>query len=407
MSVGDLRWIQDQFPQLKVNVRGKRLVYLDSAATSLKPRAVIDAMSAYLSTEVANVHRGAHYLSDRGTERFENVREQVARFLGANHKNEIIFTRGTTEGINLIATAWGRTYLQEGDEILLSQMEHHSNIVPWQMVAAEKKCAVRFVPVLNNGTLDFDAFKKQLSPRTKIVSLVHLSNALGTKNPLEIFFAEARKVGALTVADAAQSVAVAPICVKDLGCDFLAFSGHKVLASTGVGVLFGRREILENLPPYQGGGSMISEVREDGVSFQSPPQRFEAGTPPVAEVISLGAALKFVEDLGFDWIHRHECELMSMAEEGLRRIGGIRRIGTAPEHSHVLSFLIEGRHPGDVGAILDEQGVAVRAGHHCCQPLMHRFGIPGTVRASFSVYTSEDDIRDFLAAVEKAKDMLS
>jgi cysteine desulfurase/selenocysteine lyase len=399
-------WVRGQFPQLEVKARGKRLVYLDSAATSLKPRAVIEAVNDYLSMQVSNVHRGAHYLADRGTERFEGVRDHVSRFIGAENRNEIVFTRGTTEGINLVAASWGRAHLQEGDEILVSQMEHHSNIVPWQMIAAERKAVVRFVPVLDDGTLDFAGFKRMLSIRTRIVSLVHLSNVLGTMNPLARFFAEARKVGALTLADAAQSIVAAPIRVKELGCDFLTFSGHKMFASTGVGVLYGRQSLLESMPPYQGGGSMIADVKEDGISFLPPPQRFEAGTPPVAEVISLGAALEFIEDLGFDWIRQHEQQLMAQAEEGLRRIGGIRRLGAAADRGHILSFLVEGHHPADFGVLLDEQGVAVRTGHHCCQPLMRRFGIPGTIRASFSVYTSEEDIHDFLIALNKAKDML-
>lgn len=407
MNMNDVKWIRDQFPQLQVKVREKRLIYLDSAATSLKPRPVVEAMSEYLSQQIANVHRGAHFLADRGTERYEGVREQVARFLDADNKSEIVFTRGTTEGINLIANSWGRTNLQEGDEILLSQMEHHSNIVPWQMIAAEKNAVVRFVPVLKDGTLDFENFKKMLSSRTKIVSLVHISNVLGTRNPLPQFFAEARKVGALTVADAAQSVFAEPLRVKQLGCDFLVFSGHKMFASTGIGVLYGRKEILETLPPYQGGGSMIVDVREDGVSFLPPPHRFEAGTPPVAEVISLGAAIRFIENLGFDWIRQHERHMSELALEGLEQIGGLRRLGQGAGSGHVLSFVLEGHHPGDVGALLDEQGVAVRTGHHCCQPLMRRFGIAGTIRASFSVYTSEEDIRDFLVALKKAKDMLS
>lgn len=394
------------FPQLKRQVRGQSLVYLDSAATALKPRPVIEAMTKHLSLGVANVHRGAHALSDEATGAFEDVREKVRDFTGALNKNEIIFTRGTTESINLVARSLGSLVLHEGDEILLSQMEHHSNIVPWQMIALEKKATVRFAPVLEDGSLDFEGFKKLLSRKTKIVSLVHLSNSLGTLNPLAKFFTESKKVGAINVVDAAQSVAALPLNVKDLGCDFLAFSGHKAFAPTGVGVLYGKAEWLEKMPPYQGGGSMIAEVREDGVDFLPPPHKFEAGTPPIAEVIALGAALDFMRGIGFDKIAKHEKEIYQLAEKELESIQGLRWIGTAAQRSHALSFLLEGSHPSDVGAILDEQGVAVRAGHHCCQPLMKRFAIPGTVRASFSVYTREEDIHRLKKGLEKAREML-
>ncbi|MGE3684499.1 MAG: aminotransferase class V-fold PLP-dependent enzyme [Bdellovibrionales bacterium] len=400
------REVHDLFPQLQRQVRGNRLVYLDSAATTLKPRPVIEAVREHLATGAANVHRGAHVLSDEATGRFEEVREKAQRFVGAESASEIIFTRGTTEGLNLLAHSMARSLLKPGDEILLSQMEHHSNIVPWQMAAQERQAEVRFVSVKDDGSLDFESFRRLLSPRVRIVSLVHLSNALGTVNDLPRFFALARAQGAVCVADAAQSAAVSRLDVKELGCDFLALSGHKMFGPTGVGVLYGRRELLERMPPYQGGGSMISEVTEQGVSFLPPPQRFEAGTPPIAEVMGLGAAMDFINSLGFDRIQTQERALMSFAEEEMARIPGLRRIGTAPEHSHVLSFLLEGSHPSDVGAILDEQGIAVRAGHHCCQPLMRRFGIPGTVRAAFSVYTSEEDIRDLARGVKKAKEIL-
>lgn len=398
--------IRPQFPQLKRSVRGRPLVYLDNAATTLKPESVIETVRRHLSEGAANVHRGAHFLSDEATEQFENVRELARGFVNADSKNEIIFTRGTTEGLNLLAHALGTT-LKPGDEILLSQMEHHSNIVPWHMAAERHGAKVRFAPVLDNGALDAEAFKKMLSEKTKIVSLVHLSNALGTLNPLKDLFAAAHKVGAVCVADAAQSASVCALDVKDLGADFLALSGHKMFGPTGIGVLYGRMALLEKLPPYQGGGSMIADVLEERSTYLAPPHRFEAGTPPIAEVLGLGAAMQFILNLGFDKLKAHERHIMALAEKGLESIGGIRRIGQAPEHSHVLSFLIEGSHPSDVGAILDEQGIAVRAGHHCCQPLMRRFGIPGTVRASFSAYTSDQDIAAFLAGVKKAKEMLT
>ena len=401
------REIGQQFPQLGLPVRGKRLVYLDSGATSLKPLCVVEAIKKSLLLETANVHRGAHFLSDQATENFEAVREKVCRLICASESGEIIFTKGTTEGLNLLASTLGRTVLSPGDEIVVSQMEHHSNIVPWQMAAEQHGAKLRFVPVLEDGSLDFAAYKAMLSAKTKIVSLVHLSNALGTINPLDRFFKEARAFSAVTVVDAAQSVATMALSVRELDCDFLVFSGHKMFAPTGVGVLYGRKAWLAKLPPYQGGGSMISEVTEERSTYLPPPHRFEAGTPPISDVIGLGAAIEFINSLGFAKIQQHERSIMALVEEGAAKIPGLRRYGTASERSHVFSFLLPGVHPSDVGAILDEQGVAVRAGHHCCQPLMRRFAIAGTVRASFSVYTTEADVADFLSGVRKAKELLS
>lgn len=401
-----MRNVRADFPQLKRIVRDKPLVYLDSAATTLKPTVVIDAVRETMALSSSNVHRGAHFIGDEVTARFERVREKARRFVGAESASEMIFTRGTTEGINLVAQTLGRTQLRAGDEILLSQMEHHSNIVPWQLIAQEKQAVVRFIPVLEDGTLDTEAAIQMISAKTRIVSLVHLSNALGTINPIAPIFKTAKAAGAFTVLDAAQSASLLKLDVVELACDFLALSGHKVFGPTGIGLLYGRLELLEQLPPYQGGGSMISEVRENGVSFLPPPNRFEAGTPAIAEVIGLGAALDYITALGHEEIQGHEKAIMKRAEEALGQISGIRRIGMAPERSHVISFLIEGSHPSDVGAILDEQGVAVRAGHHCCQPLMRRYGIPGTVRASFSIYTNEEDVDRFAAAVRKAKELL-
>lgn len=398
------REVASLFPQLKRQVHGNRLVYLDSAATALKPRSVSETVRQYLEFETANVHRGAYWLSDQATEKFENVRELVKSFVGADSRTEIVFTRGTTEGINLLA----RTLpIGEGDEIIVSQMEHHSNIVPWQMVAAEKRAKVRFAPVSADGSLDFAGYKAMLNPRVKVVSLVHLSNALGTINPLKDFFREARAVGAITVVDAAQSVSVLSLNVREMDADFLVFSGHKVFGPTGVGVLYGRQELLEKLPPYQGGGSMIHEVTEAGSDFLPPPHRFEAGTPAIAEVLGLGKALEFVRGLGYENIAKHERDITRAAEDGLASIEGLERYGMATNHSHVLSFLLEGAHSSDVGSILDEQGIAVRAGHHCCQPLMRRFGISGTVRASFSVYTSIEDVENLVDGVRKAQELLT
>lgn len=395
------------FPQLTQTVRGRRLVYLDSAATSLKPVSVVEAVAKHLREGASNVHRGAHHLSDLATQAFEETREKVAKFLGAESKNEILFTRGTTEGVNLLARSLGSMVLDEGDEILLSQMEHHSNIVPWFMIAKEKKAIVKFVPVLESGRLDVETFKQMLSKRTKIVSLVHLSNALGTVNPLAELFHEAHKFGAFCIADAAQSVAAGGVNVQTLNCDFLVFSGHKMFGPTGVGAVYGKGEWLDKMPPYQGGGSMISEVSESGFTVLSAPHRFEAGTPPIAEVIGLGAAIDFIQNFGSAWLKDHERRLMAFAEQELGRISSLRRIGGAPESQHVYSFLLGKSHPSDVGAILDEQGIAVRAGHHCCQPLMKKFGIAGTVRASFAVYTSEEDIMELAKGLRKAGELLA
>ena len=406
----DPQWldsIRAEFPQLKREVRGRPLIYLDNAATTLKTRGVIEAVHTHLSEGASNVHRGAHFLSDAATELFEQTRERARAFINAESKNEIIFTRGCTDGLNLLAHSLSRVVLEPDDEILLSQMEHHSNIVPWQIVAKERGAKVRFAPVLEDGTLDLAAYKQMLSPRTKIVSLVHLSNALGTLNPLKEFFAAAHAVGALTVADAAQSAASYPLDVQAMGADFLVLSGHKMFATTGVGFLYGRYELLDRLPPYQGGGSMISEVSESETTYLPPPHRFEAGTPAIAEVIGFGRALEFIQSLGVDELRAHEHFLMQVVEDELGNLPGLRRIGRAPERSHVFSFLLDGAHPSDVGAILDEQSIAVRAGHHCCQPLMKRLGIPGTTRASFSVYTSEADVRAFARGVRKAKELLS
>lgn len=404
-----MSWISDvreQFPQLKRKIRGRDFLYFDSAATSLKPRSVIQAMEKALSEQTANVHRGAHALSDEATEIFEGAREKVRRFLNARSTNEIVFVRGTTEGLNLVAHSLAPLVLKPGDEILLSQMEHHSNIVPWQLAAERLQAKVRFVPVLDNGALDEFAFKSMLTPRVKIVSLVHLSNALGTYNPIEKLFGYAKAMGAVTVLDAAQSVPGYPIDVQKLNCDFLAFSAHKMFGPTGIGVLYGKESWLEKMPPYQGGGSMIGEVSEQGSTFLPPPHRFEAGTPAIAEAFCLGAAIDFLTGLGYGEIAAHERRVMEQIESGLNHLPKIRQIGRAPDHRHLYSFVVEGAHPSDVGSILDEQGIAVRAGHHCCQPLMKRFSIPGTVRASFSVYTDEYEIAELVNGIKKAMEML-
>jgi cysteine desulfurase/selenocysteine lyase len=380
---------------------------LDSAATALKPKSVIEKMRIHMDSGVANVHRGAHHLSDLATDSFEAVRKLAAKFLNARSSAEIIFTQGTTHGINLIAYSLARNTLQPGDEILLTQMEHHSNIVPWQMIAKEKQAKVKFAQVGDDGILDLAAFKKLLTSKTKFVSVAHLSNALGVWNDVAAIAKEAKKAGAFVVVDAAQSVSAGRVDVRELDCDFLAFSGHKIFGPTGVGILYGREEILKEMPPFFGGGSMIESVDETRSTFLPPPHRFEAGTPPIAEVLGLGAALEFYMSLDQKKLRAHDKTLLDKAKKEIAAMGGIRIFGGEADRSHILSFEVKGAHPSDVGAILNEQGIAVRAGHHCCQPLMARLKIPGTVRASFSIYSSEDDVGRLVSALKKVKGLLT
>ncbi len=398
--------VQKQFPQLKVAVRGGRLVYLDSAATTLKPQAVIDRITQVYSSEVSNVHRGAHDLSDRATVSYENARETVRKFINASSSNEIIFTKGTTESINLVAQSFGHAFLNEGDEILLTEMEHHSNIVPWQLIAKEKGAKIVAAPITPQGEIDLEGFKKKLSKKTKIVSFCHISNALGTINPVSELIRMAKEVGAVTVIDAAQSVSAEAIDVQKLGCDFLAFSGHKLFGPNGIGVLFGRQELLNKMPPYQGGGSMIGKVTFANTTFLEAPQRFEAGTPPVAEAIALASAIQYFQSLGLENIKAHKKNLLTKATIMLKEIPSIQLIGEAKNKTSVISFLMKGAHPSDVGPLLDQQGIAVRCGHHCNQPLMDVLKIPGTVRASFSIYNSEDDIEVLRKGLMKAQEIL-
>lgn len=399
MTIQDIR---REFPQLNLHVNGQPLIYLDSAASALKPRAVIEKMRAYLELGAANVHRGAHHLSDVATDQFEGVRDRIAQFIGAKSSSEIIFTGGTTAGLNLLAYSLGRSVLNEGDEILLTQMEHHSNLVPWQMIAKEKKAIVKFVPVLEDGSLDRSAYRSLLSSKTKIVAMTQLSNALGTWNDLKDLIAEAHAKKAYFVVDAAQSVTARKVDVADLNCDFLVFSGHKLFGPTGVGVLYGREEMLKAMPPFFGGGSMIEQVTEKDVTFLPPPHRFEAGTPPIGEVLALGEAVRFFEGLDFNELLEHDRKLLKFTQDELLKLD-IPVMASNVDRSHVVSFNIAGAHPSDVGAMLNEQGIAVRAGHHCCQPLMTRFKIPGTVRASFSIYSSEEDASRLVSALKKVK----
>ena len=400
----DIDSIRADFPILGSAARdGRPLVYLDNAATSQKPRQVIDAVSRFYASENANIHRGLHFLSERATAAFDVAREKVARFLGAGSPSEIVFTRGTTEAINLVAQSWGRTSLRPGDEVLVTEMEHHANLVPWQVVCEQTGAAFRAVPITDRGELNLDAFDRLLTDRTRLFAVGHVSNALGTVNPVRELAVRARARGALVLVDGAQSAPHFPIDVAELGCDFFACSGHKLFGPTGIGVLYGRKAILDEMPPWQTGGDMVERVTLEGSTWAPPPARFEAGTPPIAEVIGLAAAIDYVERVGLDVIGHREGELLGRATELVRAIPGVRLVGTAREKAAVLSFVLDGVHPHDVGTVLDDEGVAVRAGHHCAQPVMRRFGVPATVRASFAFYNTADEIDALVRGVERAR----
>ncbi len=403
----DIDAVRTQFPILDRSVKGRKLVYLDNAATTQKPRSVIDALTGYYAGYNANIHRGIHTLAEEATAAFEATRETARAFLNAASTEEIIFTRGTTEGINLVASSWGRANLQPGDEIILSTLEHHSNIVPWQMIAAEKGAVIRVVPIDDNGLFQFDAFEKLLSDRTRFVSIVHVSNALGVINPVEAVIRAAHARGALVLVDGAQSSVHLDIDVQALDCDFFACSAHKCYGPTGVGFLYGKRSLLKDMPPYQGGGEMIREVSFRGTTYNDLPYKFEAGTPNIADVVATRAALDFMTGLGKATMRAHEDDLVAYASQRMREIPGLRIIGDVPGKVSVVSFVIEGLHPQDIGILLDNQGVAIRTGHHCTQPLMERLGLPGTNRASFAVYNTSAEVDALVTALEKARKMLS
>jgi cysteine desulfurase / selenocysteine lyase len=399
----DVERVRQDFPILSQSVRGKPLVYLDNAATSQKPRRVIDAVSRFYASENANIHRGIHYLSERATAQYDEVRARVARFLNAPSADSIVFTRGTTEAINLVAQSWARATLGAGDEILVTGMEHHSNLVPWQLVAGQTGAVVRAVPITDVGELDLQAFDRMLTERTRLLAAVHVSNALGTINPVRWMVARARERGIVTLIDGAQSVPHLPVDVQAIGCDFFAFSGHKLFGPTGVGALYGRADLLDRMPPWQGGGDMIESVTLEHSTWARPPARFEAGTPMIAEVMGLGAALEYVEAIGHSAIGTWEEELLGYATERLRQVDGVHLIGTAREKAAVLSFVVDGVHPHDAGTVLDDDGIAVRAGHHCAQPVMRRFGLPATVRASFAFYNTRDEVDALARGVERVR----
>ncbi len=397
--------VAGDFPILSRPLRKRRLVYLDNGATTQKPDAVIEAERRFYRESNANIHRGVHWLSQHATDLYEAARRTVQGFINAGAADEIVFTRGTTEAINLVANSWGRAHLKAGDEILITTMEHHSNIVPWQLLCESTGAVLKVVPVTDAGELELEAFDALLGPRTRLLAIAHVSNALGTVNPVAALTARAHEAGALVLVDGAQAVAHQRVDVQALGCDFYAFSGHKLYGPTGIGVLYGRAELLAAMPPWQGGGDMIRTVSFERTTYADAPQRFEAGTPNIAGTIGLAAAIDYVQDIGLERIAAYERALLDKATAAVGDIPGLRMIGTAADKAAILSFVVDGIHPHDLGTILDMEGVAIRAGHHCAMPLMKRFGIPGTARASLAMYNDEADIGALVAAIHKAQDM--
>ncbi len=398
--------IRSQFPILDTEVYGRRLIYLDNAATTQKPAQVIDTLCNYYRTLNSNIHRGAHHLAAEATEAYEQVRRRVQQYVNARSASEIVFTRGTTESINLVASSFAKRFLSDGDEIIISGMEHHSNIVPWQLACHEKNVKIRVIPFSDEGVLDLDAYRALFSERTKLVAVNHVSNTLGTINPVAELAAIAHANGAKILVDGAQAVAHMKVDVQAIGCDFYCFSGHKMYAPMGVGVMYGREELLDELPPYQGGGEMIKDVTFERTTYNELPFKFEAGTPSVGDVLGLGSALDFIESVGIEQIASTEDDLLQYATARIGEVDGVRVFGTAPHKAAVLSFNVGTAHPYDVGTLLDKLGVAVRTGHHCTQPIMDRYGIPGTVRASFAVYNTREEVDGFIAALERIAPML-
>jgi cysteine desulfurase/selenocysteine lyase len=403
----DVEKVRGDFPVLKQKVHGKPLVYLDNAATSQKPLAVIEAIRKFYEVDCANIHRGVHELSQRSTAAYEQTRVKVKQFLNARTKNELIFVRGTTEGINLVASSWGRKCVKSGDEIVVSGMEHHSNIVPWQILCEEKGAKLRVIPIDDRGELLMEEYEKLLGPRTRMVAVAHVSNALGTVNPVREIIEMAHKAGALALIDGAQAAPHMKVDVQALDADFYAFSGHKLFGPTGVGVLYGKSKLLNAMPPYQGGGDMIRTVTFEKTTYNDLPYKFEAGTPNIAGGIGLGAAVDYVNRIGLDKIGAYEHELLAYGTEALSQIGGLRLIGTARQKAAVLSFVMEGIHPHDIGTVLDRMGIAVRTGHHCAQPVMDRFGVPATTRASLAFYNTTAEIDALAAGLTKVKEMFA
>jgi len=401
----DVQSVRKDFPIFDQTVHGRSLVFLDSAASAQKPRAVLDAINTLYTRDYANIHRGVYELSMRATLAFESTREKVRAFLNAPEAREVIFVRGTTEAINLVAATLGRQTVSEGDEILITHMEHHSNIVPWQMLCEEKGAVLRVAPIDDRGALILDEFEKLLTPRTRLAAVAHVSNALGTVNPVRQMVEMAHRRGVPVLVDGAQAVPHQRVDVQELGCDFYAFSGHKVFGPSGVGALWGREELLEAMPPYQGGGEMILTVTFEKTTYAAIPHKFEAGTPDIAGVVGLGAAIDYLCGLGIDAVAEHEQELLAYATESLLEIPGLRIIGTAPHKASVISFVLDDAHAHDVGTILDQEGICVRTGHHCAQPIMNRFGVPATARASFALYNDQSDVDRLVEGLHKVREV--
>lgn len=402
----NVREIREQFPSLRQQVYGKNLIYFDNGATSQKPQIVLDALNHFYAKENANIHRGVHYLSQMATSAYEEARKTIQKYVNAQKSEEIIFTKGTTDAINLVANSFGEL-LDKGDEILISAMEHHSNIVPWQMLCERKGCVLRIIPINHKGEIIQAEYEALLNEKTKLVSITHISNTLGTINPVRTMTEKAHAVGARVLVDGAQSIQHKKIDVVDLNCDWFVFSGHKVFGPTGIGVLYGKEEILEKMPPYQGGGDMIAKVTFEKTTYNELPFKFEAGTPHIAGVIGLGKAFEFLNTLDMDAILQYEMELEAYAQDLLLTFEGLEVIGTAKKKTSVVSFSMDKIHPFDIGTLLDKQGIAVRTGHHCTQPLMDFYKIPGTTRASFAFYNTKEEIDTFIAALEKSISMLS
>jgi cysteine desulfurase/selenocysteine lyase len=399
----DVQRVREDFPILKLTVRGKPLIYLDNAASTQKPQVVIDAIRDYYEGDNANVHRGVHMLSERATRSYEESREKVRRFLGAGDVRETIFVRGTTEAINLVANSFGRKFLKEGDEILITHMEHHSNIVPWQLQCEQRGCHLKVAPINDHGDLILEEFEKLLSPRTKIVAIAHVSNTLGTVNPVRTIIEMAHRRGIPVLLDGAQAVSHMKVDVQELDCDFYALSGHKIYGPTGVGVLYGKAKWLEQMPPFQGGGDMIRRVTFEKTTYNDLPYKFEAGTPNIAGVIGLGAALDYLQNLGLEGMADHEHDVLAYAVSQLQQVPGLRLIGTPAHRAGAISFVLGDIHAQDVGTILDQEGIAVRTGHHCTMPLMERFGVPATVRAALACYNTHEEIDALVSGLHKVK----
>lgn len=399
--------LREEFPILAIEAHGRRLAYLDNAATTQKPREVLEAMTTYYTSQNANVHRGVHLLSERATLAFEQAREHVAAFFGAARSHEIVFTRNATESVNLVAASWGGANLKPGDEVLISAMEHHSNIVPWQLVCERTGASLKVIPIDDRGVLDMEAFARLLSPRTKMVAVTHLSNALGTINPVAEITRAAHAAGAVVLVDGAQAAYHLPVDVQALGVDFYVATGHKLYGPTGMGVLYGREARLDAMPPYQGGGDMIASVTFEKSTWNALPYKFEAGTPHIEGAVALGTAVRFIRRVGFDWIAAHERDLLDYATEAVAAVPGVRLVGTAPDKASILSFVMDDVHPHDIGTVVDRAGVAIRTGHHCAQPVMARFGVPATARASFAMYNTREDVDQLVAALHDVRRMFA